>query len=60
MEWVVIKWNKPALDFYKTLGAVEMDEFVSVLVLSDYAYTPHRWQGMRLTGKNLAALEHLR
>ena len=39
MEWVVIKWNKPALDFYKTLGAVEMDEFVSVLVLSDYAYT---------------------
>ncbi|MDO8548642.1 MAG: GNAT family N-acetyltransferase [Ignavibacteria bacterium] len=24
VEWVVFDWNKPAIDFYKKLGAVEM------------------------------------
>jgi len=26
-EWSVLDWNKPAIDFYKALGAVPMDEW---------------------------------
>ena len=26
-EWSVLDWNKPAIDFYKNLGAREMDEW---------------------------------
>ncbi|HMN32373.1 MAG: GNAT family N-acetyltransferase [Chitinophagaceae bacterium] len=27
MEWSVLNWNKPAIDFYKSLGATPMDEW---------------------------------
>jgi len=27
LEWWVLNWNKPAIDFYKSLGAVPMDEW---------------------------------
>lgn len=27
MEWWVLNWNKPAIDFYEKLGAVPMDEW---------------------------------
>lgn len=27
MEWVVLKWNTPAIDFYDRLGAVPMNEW---------------------------------
>lgn len=42
-EWSVLDWNTPALDFYKSIGAVPLSE----------------WTAQRLTGdalKNLAAL----
>jgi GNAT superfamily N-acetyltransferase len=26
-EWAVLDWNKPAIDFYKSLGAVAQDEW---------------------------------
>ena len=26
-EWAVLDWNEPAIDFYKALGAVPMDEW---------------------------------
>lgn len=26
-EWSVLEWNRPAIDFYKSLGAVPMDEW---------------------------------
>lgn len=26
-EWAVLDWNKPAIDFYKSKGAVSMDEW---------------------------------
>lgn len=26
-EWSVLDWNKPAIDFYKSLGASPMDEW---------------------------------
>jgi GNAT superfamily N-acetyltransferase len=49
MEWAVLDWNTPAIDFYKSLGAVPMDE----------------WTIFRLTApaiarlaKNLATDEH--
>jgi GNAT superfamily N-acetyltransferase len=28
MEWAVLDWNEPALRFYKTLGARQMDEWI--------------------------------
>ena len=40
LEWSVLDWNEPAIAFYRTLGAVPMDE----------------WTVNRLTGEPLAAL----
>jgi GNAT superfamily N-acetyltransferase len=40
MEWSVLDWNKPAVDFYRAMGARPMDE----------------WTVQRLTGDALANL----
>jgi GNAT superfamily N-acetyltransferase len=40
VEWAVLDWNTPSIDFYRSLGAVPMDE----------------WTVYRLTGDALAAL----
>ncbi|HEX6345506.1 GNAT family N-acetyltransferase [Umezawaea sp.] len=40
LEWAVLDWNAPAIGFYKSLGAVPMDE----------------WTVFRLTDEALAAL----
>jgi GNAT superfamily N-acetyltransferase len=40
LEWTVLNWNKPAIDFYRSLGAEPMDE----------------WMIYRLAGKALTAL----
>lgn len=37
LEWSCLDWNKPSIDFYRSLGAVPMDE----------------WTVYRLTGKTL-------
>lgn len=44
LEWSVLDWNTPAIDFYKSLGAVPMDE----------------WTVYRVTGDALPALAELR
>jgi len=28
VDWVVLNWNKPSIEFYKTLGANSMDEWI--------------------------------
>ena len=28
MEWSVLKWNQPAIDFYESLGAKSMQEWM--------------------------------
>lgn len=40
MEWSVLDWNQPAIDFYRALGAKPMDE----------------WTVYRLTGQSLDAV----
>jgi GNAT superfamily N-acetyltransferase len=40
VEWWVLDWNKPSIDFYKSLGAVAMDD----------------WTVFRLTGDALTRL----
>jgi GNAT superfamily N-acetyltransferase len=40
VEWSVLDWNTPSIDFYKALGAIPMDE----------------WTIFRLTGDSLANL----
>src|SRR5437868_15056095 len=40
LEWAVLKWNTPSIDFYKRLGAVPMEE----------------WDVYRLTGESLDRL----
>lgn len=40
IEWVVLDWNTPAIDFYRSLGAVQMNE----------------WLINRITGDDLARL----
>ena len=32
LEWSCLKWNKPSLDFYESIGAVRMDEWVGLRV----------------------------
>lgn len=39
VEWAVLKWNEPSIGFYRSLGAVPMEE----------------WDTFRLTGDALAA-----
>jgi len=29
LEWSVLNWNKPAIDFYKKIGAKLMDEWTT-------------------------------
>ena len=40
LEWCCLDWNKPSIDFYRSLGAVSMDE----------------WTTYRLTGETLQKL----
>ncbi len=40
MEWSVLDWNQPSIEFYRTLGAVGLDD----------------WTVQRLTAEKLAAL----
>ena len=40
LEWACLDWNQPSIDFYKSLGAVPMDE----------------WTVYRLTGDTLNAM----
>ncbi|MCA9855280.1 MAG: GNAT family N-acetyltransferase, partial [Dehalococcoidia bacterium] len=40
LEWSVLDWNEPSIGFYRTLGAVAMDE----------------WTTYRLSGAELTAL----
>jgi hypothetical protein len=40
LEWAVLDWNQPAIDFYRSLGAVAMDE----------------WTVYRLSGEHLRLL----
>ena len=40
MEWVCLNWNKPSIDFYRSMGAVPLDE----------------WTTYRLTEETLAKL----
>ncbi|HET7773757.1 MAG TPA: GNAT family N-acetyltransferase [Burkholderiaceae bacterium] len=42
-EWSVLDWNQPSIDFYRTLGAVGMDE----------------WKLQRVTGEALVRLASL-
>lgn len=44
LEWWVLDWNEPALEFYRSVGAVPMDE----------------WTVQRMTGDALAALAEAR
>lgn len=35
MEWAVLNWNKPAIDFYQSLGAKPMDEWTVYRLAGD-------------------------
>lgn len=37
VEWVVLDWNKPAIDFYKSIGAKPMDDWI-VFRLSESSF----------------------
>ena len=42
LEWVCLDWNQPSIDFYRSHGAVSMDEWTTYLLtgdtLSDFAF----------------------
>jgi GNAT superfamily N-acetyltransferase len=35
IKWAVLDWNQPAIDMYKALGAVFMDDWRTALLLND-------------------------
>ena len=35
LEWVCLDWNRPSIDFYKSLGAVPMDDWTIYRVAGD-------------------------
>ena len=35
VEWSVLDWNEPSINFYKSLGAVSMDEWTSYRLTGD-------------------------
>lgn len=35
LEWACLDWNKPSIDFYRSLGAVPMDEWTVYRVAGD-------------------------
>ena len=35
VEWCVLDWNKPAIDFYKSIGAIELEEWKIFRLTSD-------------------------
>jgi GNAT superfamily N-acetyltransferase len=35
LEWSVLDWNEPSIKFYKSLGAVPMDEWTTMRVTGD-------------------------
>jgi GNAT superfamily N-acetyltransferase len=35
LEWAVLDWNRPAIDFYRSLGAVAMDEWTVFRLTED-------------------------
>ncbi len=35
LEWAVLKWNEPALAFYRALGAVPMDDWTTFRMTGD-------------------------
>lgn len=35
MRWEVLDWNKPAIDFYKGLGATFLDEWKATILIGD-------------------------
>lgn len=35
LEWAVLDWNEPSIQFYKSLGAISMDEWITNRVTGD-------------------------
>ena len=35
VEWVVLNWNKPAIDFYEKMGAVSMNDWIIYRISED-------------------------
>ena len=49
LEWAVLDWNQPAIDFYRALGAVPMDEW-TVFRLTGAALTQVAGASSRVSG----------
>lgn len=39
LEWVCLDWNKPSIDFYKSMGAIPMDEWTIYRVAGEQLKT---------------------
>ena len=48
LEWWVLDWNTPAIDFYRTLGARAMDEWTVHRITGADARTT--WPNARIAG----------
>ncbi|GAB4216662.1 MAG: GNAT family N-acetyltransferase [Synechococcales cyanobacterium] len=40
VEWSVLNWNQPAIEFYRRMGAVPMDEWTVYRLTGDALYPP--------------------
>jgi hypothetical protein len=39
LRWEVLDWNTPAIEFYKKLGAIFLDEWKTVFLMKDALQT---------------------
>jgi RimJ/RimL family protein N-acetyltransferase len=46
-EWAVLDWNTPSIDFYKSLGAVPLDDWTLFRLTGDAL---HRAASLSVTG----------
>lgn len=47
VRWEVLNWNTPAIDFYRNLGAVFMDDWKSVCLIGDALETAAQEAGKK-------------
>ena len=50
VEWAVLEWNTPSIDFYKSIGAVPMSDWRIFRLKGDALAALARGDGLRVTG----------
>ena len=59
LEWCCLDWNKPSIDFYRSLGAVPMEEWTTYRIAGETLYRLAEAEGLQTVGTRVN-ISHLR